>query len=56
MPAENIHDYKKVTKFHRALSELPQKDDLCKNFASSRLEEVWDFFLRNNTNLTQFFL
>lgn len=29
MPAENIHDYKEMTKFHRAPSELPQKDDLC---------------------------
>lgn len=40
MPAENIQDYKKMIKFHRALSDLPQKDELRKNFASSRLEEV----------------
>lgn len=36
---------KKMTKFHRAISQLPHKDDLCKNFVSSRVKEVWDFFL-----------
>lgn len=45
MPAENIQRYKNMTKFHRDLSESPQKDERCKNFASSRLEEVRDFFL-----------
>lgn len=45
-----------MTEFNGVLNELSQEDEPCRNFAFSRLREVWGFFLWSNIYLTQFFI